>query len=105
MQAISSVCSTIAALQVLAMPILLVIWFVRKLMKKPKMKWLKWFWISFVAVVTIGVLTSPATWCEHEYELIDTKDASCDESGYELSRCPLCNREQKSTFKKLGHDL
>lgn len=105
MQAISSVCFTIAALQVLAMPILLVIWFVRKITKKPKMKWLKWFWLSFAAFVVIGGLTNPQTWCKHEYELIESKDASCEESGYEISCCHLCGKEQKSTFKKLGHDL
>ena len=105
MQAISSVCFTIAALQVLAMPILLVIWFVRKITKKPKMKWLKWFWLSFAAFVVIGGLTNPQTWCKHDYELIESKDASCEESGYELSRCNLCGKERKSTFKKLGHDL
>lgn len=105
MQAISSVCFTIAALQVLAMPILLVIWFVRKITKKPKMKWLKWFWLSFAAFVVIGGLTNPQTWCKHEYELIESKDASCEESGYEISCCHLCGKEQKSTFKKLGHDM
>ena len=105
MQAISSVCFTIAALQVLAMPILLVIWFVRKITKKPKMKWLKWFWLSFVSLVIIGGLTNPQTWCKHEYEPIESKNASCEESGYEISCCHLCGKEQKSTSKKLGHDM
>lgn len=105
MEILSRICFIIAALQLLAMPILLVVWIVRKIAKKPKMKWMKWFWLSFLAVLLVGAFTSPTMYCDHEYELIDSKSASCDESGYEISHCPLCGSEKKSTSKKLGHDM
>lgn len=105
MEILSRICFIIAALQLLAMPILLVVWIVRKISKRPKMKWMKWFWLSFLVVLLVGAFTSPTMYCDHEYELIDSKSASCDESGYEISHCPLCGSEKKSTSKKLGHDM
>ena len=105
METLSRICFIIAALQLLAIPILLVVWIVRKIGKKPKMRWVKWFWLSFIAVLLVGAFTSPTMYCEHEYKLVDSKSASCNESGYELSRCPLCGSEKKSTSKKLGHDM
>lgn len=62
MQIISNICSSVVALELIAAPVLLVIWIIRKIRKKPKWKWFKWFWISFAAVVAVGVITSPSTW-------------------------------------------
>lgn len=66
MQIVYNICSFIAALELIATPVLLVIWIIRKIRKKPKWKWFRWFWISFVAVVAVGVITSPNMWEKHE---------------------------------------
>lgn len=105
MQIISNICSFIATLELIAAPVLSVIWIIRKIRKKPKWKWFKWFWISFAAVITVGVLTSPATWCKHENRLIETKEASCTEEGYKKYHCDLCGRDMTETIKRLGHDM
>lgn len=105
MQIISNICSFIATLELIAAPVLLVIWIIRKIRKKPKWKWFKWFWISFAAVITVGVLTSPATWCKHENRLVETKEASCTEDGYKKYHCDLCGRDTTKTIKRLGHDM
>nr|DAL90366.1 MAG TPA: putative nucleic acid-binding lipoprotein.1, putative nucleic acid-binding lipoprotein [Caudoviricetes sp.] len=105
MQIISNICSFIATLELIAAPVLLVIWIIRKIRKKPKWKWFKWFWISFAAVITVGVLTSPATWCKHENRLVETKEASCTEDGYTKYHCDLCGRDTTETIKRLGHDM
>jgi len=66
MQIVYNICSFIAALELIATPVLLVIWIIRKIRKKPKWKWFRWFWISFVVVVAVGVITSPNMWEKHE---------------------------------------
>lgn len=105
MQTISNVCSFIAIFELITAPILLIIWLVRKIRKKPKMKWFKWFWISFVAVVAAGVLTSPSTWCKHEYRLVDSKAPDCTTDGYETYHCDLCGRDMTKKIERLGHDM
>ena len=89
MQAVSTAMYTLFAIEILALPILLIIWVIRKIQKKPKMKWVKWFWLSFALFLIIGVSTSPSTWCEHEYKLVESKEASCTENGYEKYHCNL----------------
>lgn len=105
MQTVSSLMSTLAAIEVLALPVLLVVWLIRKARKKPKMKWLKWFWLSFVLFVAVGTVTNPATWCKHEYTVVESKEASCTESGYEKFHCVLCGSDKMKATKKLGHSM
>ena len=108
MELLSKICAIIAGTLMFITPILLLVWLVRLIARKSA----KVLGIAcliclgcFVMSIMVGTLTSPTTWCDHEYELIDSKSASCDESGYELSRCPLCGSEKKSKIKKLGHDM
>lgn len=105
MQAVSTAMYTLFAIEILALPILLIIWVIRKIQKKPKMKWVKWFWLSFALFLIIGVSTNPSTWCEHEYKLVESKEASCTENGYEKYHCNLCGGDKKETLKKLGHSM
>lgn len=105
MQTVSSLMFTLAAIEILALPILLIVWLIRKAKKKPKMKWLKWFWLSFTLFLAVGAATNPATWCEHEYKLVESKEASCTENGYEKYHCNLCGGDKKETLKKLGHSM
>ena len=105
MEAVSTAMYTLFAIEILALPILLIIWVIRKIQKKPKMKWVKWFWLSFALFLIIGVSTNPSTWCEHEYKLVESKEASCTENGYEKYHCNLCGGDKKETLKKLGHSM
>ena len=108
MEILSKICAIIAGTLMFVTPILFLIWLVRIITRKSA----KALGISclicagcFVLSVIVGTLTSPTTWCDHEYELIDSKSASCEESGYEISCCQLCGSKKKSTSKKLGHDM
>lgn len=105
MQTISSFMSIFVAIEILALPVLLVVWLVRKAKRKPKMKWVKWFWLSFVLFLIIGVSTNPVTWCRHEYKLVESEDASCTENGYKKYHCDLCGSDKTETVKKLGHSM
>ena len=105
MQAVSNVMYMLLAIEILAFPILFIVWIIRKVQKKPKMKWVKWFWVSFGAFLLVAVLTNPSTWCKHEYELTESKAASCTENGYEKYHCNLCGGDKKETLKKLGHSM
>lgn len=105
MQTISSLMSVLVAIEILALPVLLIVWLVRKVKKKPKMKWFKWFWLSFALFLIIGVAANPSTWCKHEYKLAESKEASCTENGYEKYHCNLCGGDKKETLKKLGHSM
>lgn len=69
------------------------------------MKWLKWFWLSFALFVAVGTVTNPATWCKHEYKIVESKEASCTESGYEKFHCDLCGSDKTKSIKKLGHSM
>ena len=108
METLSKICAIIAGTLMFITPILLLVWVVRLIARKSA-KALGFACLicfgCFMLSVIVGTLTSPTTWCDHEYELIDSKSASCDESGYEISHCPLCGSEKKSTSKKLGHDM
>ncbi len=105
MQAVSTAMYMLFAIEILALPILFIVWIIRKVQKKPKMKWVKWFWLSSVLFLIIGVTTNPSTWCKHEYKLVESKEASCAENGYEKYHCNLCGGDKKETLKKLGHSM
>lgn len=105
MQTVSSLMFIFAAIEILVLPVLLVVWLIRKARKKPKMKWLKWFWLSFALFVAVGTVTNPATWCKHEYKIVESKEASCTESGYEKFHCDLCGSDKTKSIKKLGHSM
>lgn len=39
----------------------------------------------------------------HDYKLVDSKDATCDKSGYKAYKCD-CGEEKKDTISALGHN-
>lgn len=43
------------------------------------------------------------TECTHRYVVIETKLATCTETGYELRRCTKCLKENKTEIKAKGH--
>lgn len=56
MQAVSNAMYMLFAIEILALPILFIVWIICKVQKKPKMKWIKWFWISFGVFLLAAVI-------------------------------------------------
>lgn len=59
----------------------------------------------FVLFILLGTFTDPATYCEHEYYLVDSKAASCVDDGFEMYHCDLCDRDNQIELTKLGHEM
>lgn len=100
-----NICTVLIGLEILFIPVLLIMWIVRKIRKKPKMKWVKWFWLSFVLITMLGVIVDPATYCDHDWRLIDSQKPDCENSGFEKYYCELCGSYRTETIQKLGHDM
>lgn len=89
-----------------AVPVCLVLWLIKLVKKKPAKKMLKRALISAVCCVVFFVgfgLTMEK--CEHEYELVESEAATCEEDGFEEYHCDLCGRDKTEKPKKLGHDM
>lgn len=90
----------------LVIPILMIILLIRILAKKS---------IKKVVIATItcaglvfnftiaGVLTYPATWCEHEYMIIEEIEPTCTQKGKVVKECSLCEMEITNYPKKVAH--
>jgi hypothetical protein len=59
----------------------------------------------FLFSTTLGVLTSPATWCKHEFEVVSEQPATCTEDGGIVLVCALCDTRQTEKIKATGHDM
>lgn len=60
---------------------------------------------SIIPFAVLGVVTSPETWCDHEYAIVEEVAASCTEQGKVVKVCPLCEGESTEYIDKLGHDM
>lgn len=108
MQTISTICAVFAGITMVATPVFLIVWIIRMIRKKSSKQWRKTTLISigcFFIFLLAGTFTDPATYCDHEYELVETKAATCEKAGYEKYHCSLCNRDKTDKIKKLGHDM
>lgn len=108
METVSNICAVIVGISMFVTPVLFLIWAVKKLRKKPAKK----IGIAtlvgvacFVVFLFAGAFTDPATYCDHEYELAESEDATCEKGGYEKYHCDLCGRDKTNKLKKLGHDM
>lgn len=100
------ICSTMMAITMLTTPIFLLVWVVRKLRKRPAGQVKRAALISaacFVAFTALGIAVTDT--CDHEYELVESEAATCEEDGYEKYHCDLCGRDKTEKPKKLGHDM
>ncbi|MBE6967622.1 MAG: hypothetical protein E7444_04185 [Ruminococcaceae bacterium] len=43
--------------------------------------------------------------CEHDWEVIDQKAATCTEDGFIKYKCSICGEEKTDTQAKLGHNI
>lgn len=60
---------------------------------------------GFVVFTLIGSLTSTYAACDHNFQLAETQEATCEKSGKEIYRCTLCGMERKEHVPALGHDM
>lgn len=42
--------------------------------------------------------------CPHEWEMLERKEPTCEEEGFESSRCLLCGEEKTETIAAVGHE-
>lgn len=88
--------------------IALVIWIIKKVTKKETKKsriaFLSLLIGGFVSLV-ISFLSTPTIWCEHEYKLIEEKDASCTIDGEILYHCDLCDSDKTEIIEATGHKM
>lgn len=108
METVSNICAVIVGISMFVTPVLFLIWVVKKLRKKPAKKMGIATLIGaacFVVFLFAGTFTDPATYCDHEYELVESEAATCEKDGYEKYRCDLCGRDKTEKQKKLGHDM
>ena len=90
----------------LVIPILLIFLLMRKLKKKSVKK-------VVIAIITgvglsvvftiAGVLTNPATWCEHQYNVIEEVAPTCTKRGKIVKKCSLCETKITNHIKKVAH--
>lgn len=92
---------------ILAIPVLLVILVIRALRKKP----IKKLGISvlicvgaIIPLTILGVSTDPATWCEHDREVISETQSTCTEKGKIVEHCDICNVDVTKYKDKLPHN-
>lgn len=106
MKVISSICGFLVAGLIIAILILLITLIIRFLSKKPckPLGRVVLYCIGGILAFTIaGVLTDPATWCEHEYSVEEEVAPTCTEKGKVVKRCPLCEREVTEYPDMLSH--
>lgn len=81
---------------IFSLPVLLIIIAVRAIMKRPLKKQVIAMAICVASVVPLtilGVLTDPATWCDHQYTVVKDIPASCATKGEVHKHCDLCDKE------------
>lgn len=108
METVSNICAVIVGISIFVIPVLFVVWLIKKIMKKPAKKIGKATIIVFACAVVftmVGSFADPATYCDHEYKLVDSETATCEKGGYEKYHCDLCGRDKTEKLKKLGHDM
>lgn len=102
----SEVFGTLIILAIAAIPVLLVVLAIRALMKKPINKIAIAIAVcvaSLVPLAILGTITNPATWCEHEYSIVEEIPATCTEEGKVVKVCSLCNTETEENLSKTEH--
>jgi len=92
---------------VIAIPILFIMIIVKAIRRK-KVKKTAWIMLAcFVGVIVSSVLvseTDPQNNCEHEFTLVESKEATCLTEGYITQVCLKCEKETKEMIPELTHD-
>lgn len=98
---------SLVALLVITTPILFIIRLIRMAMKKKALKIGVATAIcagSIIPLAIIGALVNPATYCKHEYAIVEEiPDDTCKEKGQIISVCSLCNDKKTEKIEKTEH--
>lgn len=108
METISTICSFLVMAALVATPILFVVFLIRWVRKKPKRKVgiaTLATAVSIVIFTLIGTFTSPMTYCEHQFQEVSNRPATCEEKGEVVNHCNLCDLTRTERPNALGHDL
>ena len=93
----SKLCAVLIVIAILSIPVLLVTLLIRALRKKSIKKLLIGLVIcvgSILPLTLLGTFTDPATWCEHEYEVLEEVAPTCTNKGIVVKKCNLCERDE-----------
>lgn len=105
---LSGVCAVIAGVLMFATPIVFLVWLVKLIRKKPAKKAGAAVLLCtglFVVSVLVGAFSDPATYCNHEYILVEAEPADCESGGFETYQCSLCGKNKTEKIEKLGHNM
>ena len=100
----SKVCAALIIILLLSIPVvfpvLLTILIIRAVRKKPIKKWVISLVVYTVSIIPLtifltflGAFTDPATWCDHQYEILEDIAPTCTEKGKLTKYCPLCEKK------------
>lgn len=90
-----------------AIPVLLIIFIIKAIRKKPKRKLGFAMLGCFIGAIVFGILfgvTDPTTNCEHEYAVIEEIAAECGKEGYTKSECTKCKHVITEPIPALEHE-
>lgn len=105
---LSSVCAVIAGVLMFATPVVFLVWLVKLIRKKPAKKTGIAVLLCagvFVVSVLVGAFSDPATYCNHEYIMVEAEPADCESDGFKTYQCSLCGKNKTEKIEKLGHDM
>ena len=97
---------SLVALLVITTPVLFIIWLIRMAMKKKALKIGVATAIcagSIIPLAIIGALVNPATYCKHEYTVVEEVPATCKEKGQITRVYSLCNDKKTEKIEKTEH--
>ena len=107
MEVISTIVAFLCGVCFVSTPVLLVIFIIMLCLKSKKKKTIGFITlgvaISIVPLSIIGVLTDPATWCEHQWTVTEVKEPTCTDKGYISKHCPLCDKTDTEYENTLSH--
>lgn len=88
--------------------IFLVVLLIKKISKKETKRSFTVFLLFAVGGLiffVLSLLTSPSTWCEHQYRLVEEKAATCTVDGEITYHCDLCDTPKVETIEAEGHSM
>lgn len=105
MEFISNLCGVLCALCMLAAAIALIVWLVLSIAKNEKKKKAKRFFLRTLVGIVVFTIIGVATFqeCEHNWDIIDAKPATCTDNGHTVMVCTLCNTQETISIPAAEH--
>ena len=108
MHPMGQTCIYVWAIATLVALVSAIVFLVRLITKKNRKNAKRVFWIATAVAVVSFVLygvTSPVTWCKHEFTTVIDQPPTCTVDGKTEQYCPLCDFTKKDTIKATGHNM